>query len=537
VSEKLPNVGRAGLIMMVSLLLSRVLGIVRDSIMTAQFGRGAETDAFGLAFQIPDLLFFLIAGGALSSAFIPVFSEYLHTDREEDAWKVFSVVVTVMSLVVTAFIVIAFVFAEPLVRIAAPGKQSDLVPVIAHMSRIVLPAQFAFFIGGIMFGTLYARQRFGAPGLGPNVYNLGMIFGALFLSSMFAPGIVGMAWGALGGAIIGNLVIPLLVMRSLGSKFKPSLDTSHPGVRKVFKLMVPVVLGLSLPGVYAMIMRGAGSSYALGINSSLDLANKLMQAPLGIFGQSLAIAVFPALSQFFAQQRMDMYRNQLAGTLRTVLYITVPISVIMLIMAPEIVTVVFEYGKFNSADTAVTAECLRMFAIGIAAWCMHPVLMRGFFALQQSVTPILLGTGATGLFLALLFALRETPLSYRALPLAGSLSAIALVVALLFAVARKTGGLDTRGILITLVKSAAGAAAMAVFLYGALLITPSGSGVGRNVWAFVKVFGVGLVGAWIYYGITRLMKMPETSSINRVLAKITRTPGGKGGSDETELRP
>lgn len=535
VPENLPNVGRASLIMMASLLLSRVLGIVRDMVMASEFGRGAETDAYRLAFQIPDLIFFLIAGGALSSAFIPVFSEYLHTDREEEAWKIFSVVVTLMSLVLTGLIALAWVFAEPLAHVVAPFKSQDLIPLISYMSRIVLPAQFAFFIGGIMFGTLYARQRFVAPGLGPNIYNLGIIFGALFLSSMFAPGIIGMAWGALGGAVIGNLLIPLLVMMSLGSRFRPSLDVRHPGVKKVFKLMMPVVLGLSLPGVYGLIMQAIGTGYEMGINTALDLSNKLMQAPLGVFGQSLAIAVFPALAQFFAQKRMDMYRRQLEGTLRTVIYVTVPISALMIVMSPQIVTAVFEYGKFREADTMATARCLQMFGIGVSAWCLHPVLMRAFFALQHSVTPIVLGTLATAIFVGLVFGLRALGFDYAALPLASSISAFALVAMLLWAVRARTEGLDLGGIGTTALKALIAAVGMAMFLYLAATLLPSGSGRGRNLWAILKVFGFGLLGAWLYYGLTRALGMPETRYVNRALVKLSRSPEGKIESDEFEI--
>ncbi|MCC7229906.1 MAG: hypothetical protein IT203_05895, partial [Fimbriimonadaceae bacterium] len=309
-----PNVARAGGIMMLSLLLSRVLGLVRDAIIAGKFGSNGFTDSYRLAFSIPDLLFFLIAGGALSSAFSPVFSEYLHTEREEEAWHIFSVVTTLMSLLVIVFIIFAWIFATPLSHAIAPGKSAEWIPYIVQMSRIVLPAQFAFFIGGLMFGTLYAHQRFAVPGLGPNIYNIGIIFGAVVISAFVTPGVVGMSWGALVGAFVGNLLIPYLAMRQIGVRYKFSLDIKHSGVRKVFKLMLPVVLGLSLPGVYALIMQAFGSYYPDGVNTYLEYANKLMQAPLGIFGQSLAIAVFPALSQFFAQKQMDAYRNQLTST-------------------------------------------------------------------------------------------------------------------------------------------------------------------------------------------------------------------------------
>jgi putative peptidoglycan lipid II flippase len=530
-----PNVARAGAIMVASLFLSRVLGLVRDMVMARQFGLGFETDAYVLAFQIPDLLFFLIAGGALSSAFIPVFSEYLHTNREEDAWKVFSVVVTVMSIVITAFILVTGIFTEQLLPLVAPGASPEQIPLVARMSRIVLPAQFAFFIGGIMFGTLYARQRFAAPGLGPNIYNIGIIFGALVLSAFFEPSIVGMSVGALIGAMIGNLIIPLIVMRSLGSHFRPSLDLSHPGVKKVFKLMLPVVLGLSLPGVYAMIMRAFASGFPDGIVTGVDYANKIMQAPLGIFGQSMAIAVFPALAQFFAQQRMDRYRDTLTGTLKTVIYITVPISAILFVLAPEIVVSLFEQGRFRPEDTAVTAACLRMFAIGLFAWCLHPVLMRAFFAVHSTVVPIAIGTLVTGIFIALAFVLIRTPLSYTGLPLAGSISAVVLVAIMVGAIGRKSGGLDYRSLGATLLKCGAGGGAATLLVYLTLQFLPDEIVLGRKIYALIKVGALGLLAAWFYYFLARLLRAEGSGYVDRALRRITRSPEAKVESDESEI--
>src|SRR5690606_36967450 len=162
---------------------------------------------------------------------------------------------------------------------------------------------------GIMFGTLYARQVFAVPGLGPNIYNIGIIFGGLFLAGFFLEGVQGLSWGALIGAFIGNLLIPLLVMRRMQSEYRLVFDLQHPGVRKVFKLMAPVVLALSLPGVFALILQAFSTYYADGVNTAMNVANRLMQAPLGVFGQALALAAFPALAQFFAQGKMEMFRD------------------------------------------------------------------------------------------------------------------------------------------------------------------------------------------------------------------------------------
>ncbi|HJP81908.1 MAG TPA: murein biosynthesis integral membrane protein MurJ [Fimbriimonadaceae bacterium] len=516
-SKSNPNVARAGVIMMLSLLLSRILGLVRDAIITGKFGGSGFTDAYFQSFKIPDLLFFLIAGGALSSAFIPVFSEYLHTEREREAWHIFSVVTTFMSILVVGFIVLAWIFAYLLSHMIAPGTSDAFIPYIVQMSRIVLPAQFAFFIGGIMFGTLYANHRFSVPGLGPNVYNLGIIVGAVVISGFVTPGVVGMSWGALGGAFLGNIVIPYLAMRQIGVQFKPSLDLRHPGVRQVFRLMLPVVLGLSLPGVYALIMSAFGSYYGKGMVTYLDISNKLMQAPLGIFGQSLAIAVFPALTQFFALKQMDRYRNQLGFTMRTVIYLTVPITALMFFMAPQIVGAVYQHGKFTADDAAVTAQCLRYFSIGITAWCLHPVLMRAFFAIQNTVTPIALGTATTGLFVGLIYLLQFLGMDYRALPLAGSISAIALILALAIAVAPRIGGLEIRPLVETLMKSLVGAIPLALLAIG-VGYTSFGQHIASHKFQTLGVvLGVFLLGAWSYYFVTRALGMKESEYLNRAM--------------------
>ncbi len=519
------SVGKAGGIMFVSLLLSRVLGLVRDAVMAGKFGSNQHTDAYRLAFQIPDLLFFLIAGGALSSAFIPVFSEYLHTDREEEAWRIFSVVTTVMSTIVILFIVGAGIFAVPLAHIVAPGKPAELLPEIALMSRIVLPAQFAFFIGGLMFGTLYARGMFAVPALGPNLYNIGIIFGAVVLSGLFVPGVIGMSIGATIGAIVGSLLVPLWAMRKIGARFTPSYDVSHPGVRKVFALMLPVILGLSLPGVYALIMQSFGSYYPTGTNTVLEFANKLMQAPLGVFGQSMAIAAFPALTAFYAQGKMTMYRDQLGATLRTVLFLGVPISVAMGVLAPQIVGAMYLHGSFTPAAADQTSNCLRLFSIGIWAWCLHPVLMRGYYAMHDTKAPVIFGTVTTAFFVLLLLQLRTTSLGYQALPLASSVSAIGLVSVMLFALSKKAGGIGLRRLATTGVKSLVGAVAAGAICSIALLPAIHRVVYGHKGPTVVALLVLGVVAAAAYTFVAKLLRMPEAEYVDRALARLRRRAG------------
>jgi putative peptidoglycan lipid II flippase len=519
-----PNVASAAAVMTALMLLSRVLGLLRDTAMTAKFGVNSTTDAYRLAFAVPDAIFFLVAGGALSSAFIPVFSSLLHTDKEDDAWELFNVVVTVMSIAVIVLISVAWIYAPQLISHYAAGKDEKLFPLIVRMTRIVLPAQFAFFIGGLMIGTLYARQRFVMPGLAPNIYNVGIILGAFVFSTFVTPGIVGMSWGALVGAFAGSLLLPLWAVYKLGGRYRPSLNIHAPGVKKVFTLMLPVVLGLSLPAVYGLIMQSLAAKYPAGINTAVDLSNRLMQAPLGVFGQSLALAAFPALSQFFAQKRMDMFRDQLASSMRTVLYLSLPASTLIAALSPQIVHVAFGYGKAASSDLGPTAHCLEFFSLGVCAWCLHPVLMRSFYAMHKSVTPIVIGTITTGVFIGLYFIFKPifpAGTGYLAMPLSGSLAAIIMVIGLGVAAYRDVEGFNVGSVLLTLLKAGFAASVSALIAKAAFHFAPQHLGRGKEVLLFLVVF---LVSAWIYYFITKAFGMPETRYLAKAMDRVRRRP-------------
>jgi putative peptidoglycan lipid II flippase len=239
--------------------------------------------------------------------------------------------------------------------------------------------------------------------------------------------------------------------------------------------------------------------------------------------------VFPALSQFFAQNRMDMYRQQLSSTLRTVIYLTVPVSVLMFIMAPQIVNALLKQGQFDAHDAEMTANALRFFCFGITAWCLHPVLMRGFFAAHKTVTPIVLGTVTTVLFVVLIFLLRITGIGYLVLPLAGSISAIFLVVVLTMAVSKMVGTLDYSGLWVTVWKSAVGSIGIAI-VGSAVAYTPIAARIANSKsMTIFAVFAAFMIGSWLYYFITKALGMPETAYISRAMNRVQRrgrpTPG------------
>ncbi|MDW8290862.1 MAG: murein biosynthesis integral membrane protein MurJ [Armatimonadota bacterium] len=428
------RVARAAAVMMTAIFLSRVLGQLRDTAIAAWFGQNAYTDVYRAAFSIPDLLFFLIAGGALSSSFVPVFTEYLTRGQEEEAWKVFSVVATFMTLVVTGLVLIGEVFARQLVPLVAPGFASWQLDMTATLTRIVLPAQICFFLGGLMMATLYVRGHFLVPALGPIVYNLGIIAGGWLLGERL--GIAALSWGALAGAIVGNLLLQMLFLRRVGVRYQPSLNLSHPGVVKVGKLVLPVILGLSLPQVFVLINRAFASLLPPGAVSALDNANKQMQAPLGIFAQAISIAIFPTLSAQAARGDMESFRRTLLLGVRTLWFLTIPVSLWMMVLSTDIVSILLQYKKFTAYDTRITAEALTFYCIGLFAFSSQAILNRAFYAVQDTVTPVVIGTLTTLIFVPLNWWLMA-PLAHKGLALAGSIAAILHVMWMLYALRRK----------------------------------------------------------------------------------------------------
>ena len=519
-----PSTAKAGGIVAATIFLSRILGLVRDSVIAAQFGLLAVNDSWRIAIRIPDLIFMLIAGGGLSSAFIPVFSEYWHTGRRKEAWTVFSTVVTVSLLVSLGLVLGAWVFAKQLVLIFAQGKPDDIVETAIHISRVLLPAQVAFLVGSVFQGTLYARRNYILPGLAPNIYNLGIIFGATIGASLSGLGIVSVAWGALIGATTGSLLIPAIAVFRAGTEFRFSLNVQQPGVKKFFLLLLPVILGFSLPSVMTLITQRYASPFGEGVNTVLDYATNLMQAPLGVFGQSMALAAFPVLSEFYAQGKMGAFREQLAKSLRTVIFLSVPASILIGLLALPIVSVLNGYGAGNNpAQLANIAHALQIYSVGIVAWCVQPILMRGFFSMHQTVRPIAIGTVMTVVYIGICEIIVRlpagaNPFGYFILPIATNVAVILMSITLYFTLQKYAGRLGGSATGRTLVKS---------FLASLPLAAVAAVGnhflnIHSRPLQFMGLAIVSLIAIWAYYFAARYMKMPETAYMDRVFDRIQK---------------
>lgn len=574
--------------MIVTIALSRVLGFVRESLLMAFFGQGALTDVYKQSFIIPDTLYFLIAGGALSSAFIPVFTSYFTEGREEEAWKTFSIVACAAFLVTSTFVIIGEIFAVPLSRIASPGFIPEQVRQMAHLTRIVLPAQIFFFMGGLMMGSLYSRHRFLEPAFGPLIYTVGIIAGGIISAYMHpdairavhsakvveamriwadpaataamkasvrptveyalrigTPAVSGYSWGALIGAFVGNFLVQIIAMRKIGMKFRPSFYLRHEGAMKVFMLMLPVILGLSLPQVDVQLNKYFASMLNAGSVTALDNANRLMQVPYGVLGTSFAIALFPILSALAAKRLWDDYRTQISNGIRRVVFMALPASVLLMVLSIPTVRFVFQHGKLvTTADVNVTALTLVLFCSGIFAWCMQAVIARGFYALQDMVTVVVTGTIMTiifvGLSIGFIKALPNPKAVWwapAALALITSFAAALHAFVLLWILRKRIGGVNGRKMMGAIGKMFASCAVMIaitlplfyLFEYkspmAALLRDPSASDMKRFAATGIEIIVVGGIGIVVYAVMAKILKLEELEhAMAMFLRKLRRSP-------------
>lgn len=559
-------VAKATGLMIVTIFLSRILGFVRESLLIYYFGRGALTDIYKQSFIIPDILYFLIAGGALSSAFIPVFTKYMAEGKEDDAWKTFSVIACVALLGASVFIALAEIYSIPLSRALSPGFKPEQVEQMAYLTRIVLPAQAFFFLGGLMMGTLYSRNHFLAPAFGPLIYNVGIIGGGLITAHIHAadlhylsrPEIIqamhiyfnpkstpaqlqlvaqsvnishvlqvgtrvvsGYSWGALIGAFIGNFCFQLWAMRKIGMRFIPSFQVSHEGVKRVFALMLPVILGLSLPQVDVQVNKYFGTILGVGAVTALDNANRLMQVPYGVFGQAFATALFPTLSALAAKKLWGDYRAQLSQGIRGIVFVTLPASVLMMILSVPIIRLVFEHGKLVTAeDTWITAFTLILYCIGVFAWSMQAIIARGFYALHDTVTVVATGTAMTVIFVMMnMFyihtAWAHSQLAPGGLALTTSIAAGLHTVALMWILRGRIGGIDGARILSSMSKMfvAGGMMALVTWIPYSFLERSAGFNAvlhsHKLVLTSIELFVLGGLGVAVYAITAKALKIQE----------------------------
>lgn len=502
------------------IFISRLLGLAREMIVGRFFDR-ADTDAFFAAFVIPDFMYYLLVGGALSAAFIPLFSGYLARGEEEEGWRMTSTFLNITIIFLSAFTLFGMIFARRLAPLVAYDFRDQQLNLLVQLIRMMFPAVFFTALAGLMGGILHSYRRFFIPALGPVIYNTGIILGAFYLGGRF--GIKGMAVGVVVGAMANFFTQAFYVAKITGGGYDPSyLNPRHPGFRKILVLMLPALVGLSATQLNNWVTINMASGLAEGSITALRFAQRLVLLPLGIFAMAISTVFFPTLARFAARKKWKDFQDNLALAVRAIFYITVPSGVGFIILRYNIIQLLFEYNKFTAQDTQMTAYALFFFSFGLFAHGAIQILPRGFYALKDTVTPVKI-TGSTvvlGIILNFIF-LRYTGLKHGGLALSFSLMGIVNMFASILLLRRKIGSIRGRSLLHTLVFSLLSAAGMGVVIgllqkpWGNFLALFNLSGFWLILFHTSGMIGVGLL---VYLFLSKILRMEELE----ILWKLVR---------------
>jgi putative peptidoglycan lipid II flippase len=530
------QIARAAGTVMFAILLGQVTGLLRG-ILVARAFPPADLDAFFAANRVSETLFTLLAAGALGSAFIPTFTGLLAKGEKSAAWRLASSIANLLLLTLTALAALAALFAPQIVRYAlAPGLADDLrlFPLTVDLLRIQLVSVALFGLGGLIVGVLNAHQVFFIPALTPSMYQLGMIFGVLFLAP--GMGIYGLAWGVVLGAALYLLIqIPSLVkiasIQPVTSSplqaykqqvdrytrihvlrnYSLSLGLHNPSVREVFRLMGPRVLGVAVVQLNFWVNTWLASQMAPGSVTGLQYGFSLMLMAQAAIAQSVAIAAMPTFSAQFALGQLDEMRASLSASLRGVLFLALPASLGLILLREPIVSLLYQRGQFDARMTALVAWALLWYAAGMVGHSIMEVLTRAFYAQHDTRTPVLIGAIAMGLnvvfsfaFSALFARLGWAP--HGGLALANSLATALEATALFVTMRKRLDGIDGTHLLRGLSLALGGTLAMSAVLLLALRLFP-----GRPAWLLAPG---GILAGGLTYALTlAALRAPEWQAL------------------------
>src|SRR5438128_1699918 len=382
------SVARASIIMIATLVASRVLGWLRLSVIGATFGESPQLDAFWAAFRIPNAVFDLLVAGALASAFIPVFTGYLAREREAEGWRVASSVLNAVVLLLVAFSAVMWLLAPILVPIVvAPGFSGDQLALTVDLTRLMLLSPIFMGLSSLTTGILNSYRQFLSGATAPLVYNAVIILFALFASPFL--GIQALAYGVVTGALFMWLVqLPALTFRR--TRYSFSLDLGHPGVRDVLRLAGPRTLALGAVQIVFIVDTNLASRMPEGSLTALTYAFQLMLLPLGVFSIAISAAIFPSLSHYASLGQVNRMRDAVQQGIRWILFLTLPTVILMVVLRRPIVNLLFQYGHFGAEAREATQAAFLFYSIGLAGHALVQILARAYFASRDTTTPLAL---------------------------------------------------------------------------------------------------------------------------------------------------
>jgi len=419
----------ATLLLMTTITLSRVIGYIREAYIAYAFGAGQQTDAYVAAFTLPDWLNYIVAGGTASITFISIYTRFLAEKREQDAQKTFSIIITVMTTVLVVGTIIAEIFTPQFVGWMFHGFTPEQMQLCVHLTRILLPAQIFFYVGGVVSAVLLSHRLFLFPALGPLIYNVAIIAGGVVAGHQF--GIASLAYGAVIGSIAGPFLINAIGAAKIGTGYHPSFEIGNPAFREWVRLSIPLMLGVSLVTADDWILRYFASS-GVGDIARLNYAKRLFAVPIAILGQATGQASLPFFSRLFGEKKFEEFANTVNASVYRITAASLLITGFMMAVAVPLIDLVYRRGRFTFADSESTAIYFFWFSLSLALWSAQSLYARAFYASGNTVTPMVATTLITLASLPVYSLLFRT-LSVTGLAIASDIgiTANALAIALL----------------------------------------------------------------------------------------------------------
>jgi putative peptidoglycan lipid II flippase len=506
---------------MLAFILSQIAGLARRILVAHAFGAFEELDAFIAANRVSETLFTLIAGGALGSAFIPTFTGLLAEGKRKSAWRLASAIANLVLIILTTLGVIAFFVAPQIVKYAlAPGLADDpqLQQLTVNLLRIQLVSAVLFGLSGLVMGILNSHQVFLIPALTPAMYQLGMIFGVIFLSPHF--GIYGLAWGVVIGSSLHLLLqIPSLLKQN--GSFTITLGVGDPAVAEVIRLILPRLFGVAIVQLNFWVNSWLATQMRPGSLTGVDYGFSLMLMAQIVIAQSVATAMMPTLATQYALRKFDDVRQTLSTTLRGVLFLAFPATIGLILLRQPLITLLYQRGRFDSNSTDLVAWALLWYAAGLVGHSMLEILARAFYSMHDTKTPVMIGVVAMGLNVVFSFAFASFFselgwMPHGGLALANSLATTLEAFVLLVLIRKRLQGLNSRTIFKGFLQALFASFAMGLALFVWLLQTSP-----QPTW-LIALGGI-FIGGLVYFLSIWVMGVPEIQYIARVIkGRITR---------------
>ncbi len=514
----------AALIVGASSFVSRIVGLLRDRTFTSVFGAGDTFDAFLAAFRIPDLIFNLVVIGALSAAFIPMFTEKLVSkkDGREEAYRFALSIFNIVCLGVGILSLVFAVCAPWIMPLIAPGFTGEKLALTVHLSRIMALQPILLAASFVFSGVLNSHKRFVAYALAPILYNLGIIAGALYLVPYM--GVSGIGWGVVLGAVLhAGVQLPSAI--KVGFRWQAVLISSKEDLRQLWRMMLPRVFGLAAQQANLLIVTIIGSTLLAGSIAAFHLANNAQYIPIGIFGIAFAQAAFPTLAEFAAKKQHKEFRQTLTKSFRYIMFFVIPLSALFYLLRAEIIRVLFGDGVFDWDDTGITFETFGFLVISIFAQATIPLLTRAFYAQQNTKIPVIVSVISIVVNVLLAFPLANM-MGVAGLALAFSISSIVQLAALLGVLHHQLDGFEDKVVLMSMSKIVI--ATLAAAGVAQVLKTPIGSAVDTHTFIgiAIKLVGVFAGGLITYVIVCMALKSEELAIVRKYIPRRFKLSGG-----------